>query len=242
MRIKLPIPSVTMLMAFIALMSFSGCGGKRMIKSPVDELIKQYYDYDAFSIILYDMEVEGSFVKDYKQQYHVIYTKGEETEETKTGWYEVSEAFFQKHSNNMGMELAAKANGKISKVPSPPGYYNYVGNTRYGGWHNHNGSDFWSFYGRYAFMNSMFNTMTTPIPRTYYRDYHDNYRGRNSYYGPTTGGKKYYGTGSSYTSTSRKDSKWRRSGSAMMYRNTSRYSGSSSSSGYARKSGGGFGK
>ena len=42
------------------------------IKSPVDEIIKILSDVPTYSVILYDMNTEGSIFKEYYHQYKII--------------------------------------------------------------------------------------------------------------------------------------------------------------------------
>lgn len=229
------------------LMLVTSCGGKKYVKSPVDVIIRDIPSDRVFSIILNDMDAEGSFTTTYRHQYKVIMEneKGE-PEELEPVWREVEESFFDLHVNNMGMEIASRGeDGKLIKTASPPGYNNYIGNERYGHWENRGGSSFWAFYGQYAFMNSMFRMSTYPVRRSYYNDYRGSYYGTGrSYYGPTTYGKRTYGTGSHYTSASTPNSSWSKKSSSFKRsvmnrtsRSGSRYSGTSS-----RSSGGGYGK
>jgi hypothetical protein len=175
-----------------------GCGGSgSSYKTPVDDLIKQMSDDKNFSIILYDMEFNNGFFSDtYKHKYRVVREKADGTPySSETDWFKVNRDFFEQNANNMGMEIATKMDGKVTKNAAPPGYNRYVGNNRYGNWRTgSNGMSFWEFYGQYAFMSSMLNLMT-PIYRTSYYDYRDNYRGRSSYYGtPSSRGYYQYGT------------------------------------------------
>jgi hypothetical protein len=235
-----------------------GCGGgSGFTKNPVDDIIKEMKDVPTFTILLHDMNVEGSISKTYKHQYRVLTQSDSVPEETITPWYEVKRDFFEKHINHMGMEIASKKDGKVSKNVAPPGYSNYVGNSRYGRWRNRSdGSSFWEFYGKYAMMSSMFSMMAMPVRRSYYDDYRSNYYGTSrTYYGPRTGSGSYmYGTGSAYTRTNNPRSSWSskasnrsfrqrvRSGvsrsSSRTSRSSSRYRSSSSRS----RSSGGFGK
>ena len=230
-------------------------GGKKFKKNPVDDLIRDMPANVPFSIVLHDMEVEGSFFETYFHQYEIIATDsvvtiGDSTatlpSRKLTGFMEVSEDYFKMQANNMGMEIASRdANGNVSKGVNPPGYSNYVGNQRYGRWVNRGGTSFWEFYGQYAFMSSMFNMMAYPVRRSYYDDWRGNYYGTGrTYYGPNTGGTSYYGTGSAYTNSTRPNSSWSNNQSRFKRRvqertsrSGSRYSGSSS-----RSRGGGFGK
>ena len=219
-------------------------------KSPVDELIKEMNDVSNFSIILYDMEFEeNTFSKDiYRQKYQIITPKKDgEIDVKETGWKDVSSKFFQANVNNMGMEIASKVDGKLSKTAVPAGYSQYVGNSQYGQWSNRGGSSFWEFYGKYAMMSSLFNMMS-PINRGSYDDYSRNYRNTNRPYYGTSGGTT-YGTASTMKNRGTTSS-WGKSQSAFkssVQRRVSRSSGSStrtgrSSSSTYRSRGGGFGK
>ncbi len=226
-------------------------GGKEFVKSPVDTLIRDMNSEPMFSIILYDMEVEGNFSKTYKHQYQVITEKDSVPQERLTDWYPVSKDFFTYHENNMGMEVASKGrDGKVSKGISPAGYSNYVGNPQYGQWKQRDGGSFWEFYGKYAMLSSMFHMFTYPARMSYWNDYRSNYHGYGRpYYGPSSGGRSYYGTYSDYNRKTKPNSRYTRSStfknkvnnrvqrstsnksktSTRTSRSSSRYSGSSRS-------------
>lgn len=235
---------------FLFLVFLSSCGGKEFVKNPVDILIRDMTDSESFSILLYDMDVQGNFSKDYFHKYRIIETKNGETDELTTDWIEVPKDHFERNVDNMGMEIAAKSpDGEVSKVASPPGYSSYVGNEKYGTWRQRDGYSFWEFYGQYAFLSTMFNMATFPVRRSYYNDYYGNYRGRRPYYGPSTGGTTMYGTGSTYANRHKSNTSWSRNprsnsfrqrvnNSVSRSRSGSRYSSSSS----MRSRGGGFGK
>ncbi|MFW5760349.1 MAG: hypothetical protein ACOCXH_05160 [Cyclobacteriaceae bacterium] len=227
----------------------SSCGGG-FKKTPIDQMIKDMSNDEAFSIILYDMDAQGAIFKDYMHQYRIIRTNNGEVDEQTTEWMEVSEDFFRRHVDHLGMEIAAKsADGEITKNASPPGYSSYVGNSQYGQWVNRGGTSFWEFYGQYALLSSMFNMMSFPVSRSYYDDYRRDYQGRKPYFGPTSGGSRMYGTGSTYTKTTKPNTRWNnRSSSSFkdrvrksVSRSDSRYSRSGGSSSYRARSGG-FGK
>ncbi len=222
---------------FLIILLFS-CGGTNYHKTPIDDLIKNFHEVDNYSIILHDMDIEGSFFKKYKHQYKVIIQKGgssflsnnvlsssEDYDRKKaiydtirkndslkisqvdqsnftdslTQWHEVSEDFFESHVNDMGMEIVSKTNGKVVRQVSPPGYSRYVGNPQYGEWRRDgSGNSFWSFYGKYAFISSMFGMYGGPIYRRSYYDYRGSYYGKKPYYGTkTSSGSRQYGTFSS---------------------------------------------
>lgn len=245
-----PMKNIPILTLVILLLT--ACSGKDFQKSPVDQLIKQMTSTPIYSIMLYDMDVEGTFFKDYQHQYRILKQSSAdaEPEEIITEWFNVSENFFKTHIEDMGMEIAAKTeNGEVTKNVSPPGYSNYVGNPKYGHWQQGSGGNsFWAFYGQYAFLSSMLNMATFPIRRSYYDDYRDYRRSGRPYYGPVVNnGRRAYGTGSAYTTSSKPNTRWstsRRSSSSAFRsgdrtsRSGSRYNSSSS----MRSRGGGFGK
>ncbi len=234
----------------LALLSACSCGGNKYKKSPVDELILKYKDEKSYSIILDNMDVdEGFFSDDYRHKYKILLEKGDEITETTTDWIDVSKAFFWRNENYLGMELASKSSdGSVSKVPAPPGYNNYVGNSRYGSW---NGG-VWIFYSNYSYMGSRLG-MDSPSRRAYrknYNTYSSVYKGNRPYYGSNVSNPQ-YGTNSSYNKSKRADffsrrankSSWsssssRASASRSSARGTSRYNSSNS----FRSSGGGYGK
>jgi hypothetical protein len=246
----------------LSIWMLSACGGnkRKYVQNPVDKLIKQLSNDSSvktFSIILEDMELDND---GYKHKYKVL-TNLEDSVNKKiqhTEWMPVEEAFFVKHEENLGLELAGMdESGEVHKVPTPPGYRNYVGNERYGEWRtNSNGQSFWAFYGQYMFMSSMFHMMAAPV----YRNHYDTYRGSyyNSgrpYYGPRTASGSYtYGTSGSVTRTTN-PSFHSRYGSTSSFKSklrsrvqqsqsrTTRSSNRSSSSGSSYRSrGGSYGK
>ena len=238
------------LLFIIGLLTGCGSNSGKSIRNPLDILDQELINVPIYTIILFDMEIKGSIFKTYRHQYKVISEVDEQVSNEITEWFEVSKQFFRLNEKNMGMELASKKDGGVSKSVSPAGYSNYIGNSRYGEWRSHSGGSFWSFYGRYAMFNAMFNVFSNPARRSYYNDYRSNYSNTSrSYFGPkTASGRNYYGTYSDNTMKSRKNSsRWVKSSSFAnkMYSggNKSTRSGSryNSSSSYRSRSGG-FGK
>ncbi len=234
----------------MVILLLTSCGGQKFQKSPLDEIVRDLPQDEVYSIILYDMDVQGSFFETYYHKYQVIRDRGDgDVNDVVTDWHEVGQKEFDRYVNDMGMEIAARdSTGKLTKSVAPPGYNNYVGNPKYGQWQTHSsGGSFWAFYGQYAFMSSLFRMGSYPVSRGYYDDWNGNYRGTNRrYYGPTTsGGGRYYGTGSGYSRTHNPSSTWNRKSSSFRNRVASRTSRSSSRSGRrssSRSRGGGFGK
>lgn len=241
---------IVVLFSIVALVA---CRSNSFEKSPVDEMIRNMTNDPAYSIILYDMDQQGTFFPEYRHQYRILKESPQDSvpEEEITEWYTVSENFFNQNIDNMGMEIAAKnREGEISKTAAPPGYSNYVGNPQYGQWQQgSNGESFWSFYGKYALMSSLFNMAAFPVRRSYYNDYQGYRRSGRSYYGPVVNNQRAYGTNSRYTTTAKPNTTWRSSPSSRNFRTsserTSRSSsrwGSGSSSTSRSRSSGGFGK
>jgi hypothetical protein len=236
-----------MTMALVVFLMLSSCSSG-FKKSPLDELVRERPTDEVFSIVLHDMDAEGSIFTTYHHQYQIIREdRNGEIDEIITDWHEVSEQESNRYINDMGMEIAARdSTGKLTKEVAPPGYNNYVGNPKYGHWENRGGSSFWAFYGQYAFLSSLFRTSMYPIHRPYYNDWRGNYRGTGrSYYGPTSGGTRYYGTGSGYQKSSNPSSTWNRRSTSFKNRvanRTSRSSTRTRSSSSSRSRGGGFGK
>jgi len=229
-------------------------------KSPVDILVREMANQQNFTIILLDMDFKEAD-NQYLHKYQIITGVEESINSKETTWKQVDDTFFDANVNNMGMELASKKDGKLSKIAAPPGYTNYVGNKQYGQWKERDGNRFWEFYGKYAFMSSMFRMAMFPVRYSYWNDYNRNYYGRGrSYYGPVNNKRNMYGTNSTYTKSNTTSSwnkkpatfksrvrssvsrsatatKNRRTAASKKSRNSSRYSRSST-----RSRSGGFGK
>jgi hypothetical protein len=220
-------------------------------KTPVDNIIMSLRNETDYSIILADMDNRGN---DYFHKYDVIIEKPDTVLVENKDWEKVSDIFFDANINNLGMAIATKKDNKLSKVASPAGYNNFVGNEKYGRWtEGRNGGSFWEFYGKYAFLSSVFNMMSYPARRSYWDDYNGGgYYGRSPYYGPrgnTYGTKSYTNTDKGRKTTwSSKPSSFKQSvrskvsqsakaSKSRISRSNSRYSRSSS-----RSRSGGFGK
>lgn len=212
----------------------SGCSNSssnknRYYKSPVDKLIVELSNVDNYSIILNDMDYQNG---DYLHEYKIVEQKANpDTIVSRIiPMQKVSDAFFQKHIDNLGMEIVSKKDGKLNKVAGPPGYNSYVGNPQYGHWVNRsNGSSFWEFYGKYAMLRTIFNMGSYPVYHSYYNDYERHRRDSRPYYGTTSNGGKYYGTGGHY-SNGQKNSTWNSKSSSFKSRVRDKVSRSAQSS------------
>jgi PBP1b-binding outer membrane lipoprotein LpoB len=129
---------------------------------------------------------------DYYHRYKMI----ENDVESESDWQKVGEAVFAANLNNLGMDIISKPYGmyesEVIRNAAPPGLA-YVGNEKYGSWQQDaSGSSFWSFYGKYAFLNALLGGN-----RYYYNDWdlwRRDYRGRRPYYGRNRDGSPMYGT------------------------------------------------
>lgn len=108
-------------------------------QDPLGAIIAKYKDEPRFTVLLFDMEKKGFLSKIYRHQYRVLKEENGRVVAKETAWYNVPSSFFWQHENSLGMEVAAKdTTGKIHKTITPPGYTNYIGNPKYGGWGNLN--------------------------------------------------------------------------------------------------------
>lgn len=179
---------------FLILPFFVGCAAK---KDPLQQFRKALARYPEYSVVLEDMKEEGNFFKNYFHRYKIITgrrEKGKEemvVESAETEWYPVSESFYRRYENYLGMTVLSKdAEGKIIDVAQPPGYQ-YVGDSRYGRWRtDERGNSFWEFYGKYMFMRTLFGMGTRTIFQRDYDTYRQYRRANRPYFGP----KREYGT------------------------------------------------
>lgn len=168
------------------------------VRNNVSDLIAGKNNY---SVILYDMNFEVGTDTTYQHQYKVI-VENENfiPKDTLTDLVTVSDTTFNYYAEDLEMEILSKNQNEEITYSAPPGYNRYVGNTRYGEWkQDSSGDSFWEFYGKYAFLRTMFGYQQ-PIYNVGYYDYIDSYKGKSSYYGRyTSSGKFAYGTSSPHT-------------------------------------------
>ena len=253
---------------FIGLLSIVilSCGESTMesIKVPVEpseEIIQELKGQD-FSIVLNDMNVsEKDNKRLFEHKYHILKVINDSLVVDSLSWKTVNQSFFQKHENDLGMEIVSNHNGKLSKVAQPVGFGWAIGNPKYGEWEevsksqdststtttsNTGSQRRWRSHGP----SLLFWYWMLRRP-TYQRDY-AGYRSASasgrSYYGTQPNGTSRYGTNSTYEKTKRPSyySRKRTSNSWRSYttsskknsRSSSRYNSSSST----RSRSGGYGK
>jgi len=184
---------ITLSVLICVAMTLSSCGARR---SPIEKLSARLKNVPEYSIILEDMQKTGSIFKHYHHKYKVIIKEDIQY----TGFVKVSEQYYRKNENYLGMALLSKTADGYIKTPSPPGYQ-YVGNSQYGEWkQNRSGNSFWAFYGQYMFMSHMFGMVSRPVYRSDYGAYNDYRKSNRPYYGS----KNQYGTNGTVTKQTNK--------------------------------------
>lgn len=201
------------ILALFFIGSISRCGSRQerydnnqssqtKVTGPVDSLLKVYKDKKDLTIILSDMD----YLEDndlYRHKYHIVYSDKTRSKITQadsirqndsskvevqakvdsTDWIKVSDVYFDKYINDLGMEIAAIDSGKVRKGAAPAGYTNYVGNSNYGYW---SGNNNWMFYPRFSFFDAWLLYNLYPVRYSYWNTYHTGYYGT---------GRSYYGSG-----------------------------------------------
>lgn len=234
--------------------SLSTCGSSKGFQSNykgeegLQKLLKAHDKTSDFTVLLNDMDYQdGRYLHRYGL---LIPTKDTTVNTAETSWMEVSQPFFKKHKNDLGMELANKKNGQLTIRTAPPGFSEYVGNEEYGQWEKRDRDNIWIFFSRYRPYRTFFNTDRRPARQRDYTVFNRTYKGKANYYG----NDRYYGTNPYLNTNKGRGATWgkrstsfrqraleeQRSGGASnnkTSRNGSRYSNTSS-----RSRSGGFGK
>ncbi len=176
-----------LLTSFLIVPAFllSGCGGSS-IPIPIEDLKKKLQNQPTFSVVLDDMQEQGTFSKTFFHKYLVVQPEGS----WKTDFLQVPENYYQKNLSYLGMTLLTKKDGAFDETPSPPGY-GFVGDPAYGRWkEDKDGGSFWEFYGKYAFFTSLFGGWYHPV----YRMDFDGYKKYKSKKKPYFGSKMQFGS------------------------------------------------
>jgi len=113
-----------------------------------------------------------------------------------TDWVRVDDAFFSKHKDNLGLEIAVKAKEEVTHFVAPAGFNNIIGNFRYGHW-GRDGK--WQFQMCYKSLYESLNMLGRKVYFNEYKTFLSEYQGQKHYYGPTSeNGIPKYGTNSGY--------------------------------------------
>ena len=223
----------------------------------LDNELKGTMDY---AIVLDDMDIKEKDGKlEYQHKYHVLKIEQDTMIVDSTGgWRTVNQSFFEKHENNLGMEIQGRHDGTYSDVAQPVGFGWAVGNEKFGEWVNENGEvvsteseesinnsrSRWRSSGPSWFL--LYWATRRPAYRSDYRGYRQAKAAGKPYYGQRTGSAATYGTNSAtqrarrpgYYARRATSSTFSRASSSKTSRNSSRYKSSSST----RSRSGGFGK
>ena len=175
---------------------------------PVRDLQRDLNRYPEYSLIVDDIRVEGTLIRDYALRFQVLTASGQRIDgrdtliyqERKTDWYSVAEEVYYRYDNYVGMVVSSKTlDGQRTGVGQahPPGYQ-YVGNPQYGSW---GAGGFWQFYRQYALMSHLMGGWN--VGRGDWEDYR-RHRGRGRpYYGPVNNGRPTFGSRGSVTQKAR---------------------------------------
>lgn len=240
------------LMILAISISLFSCGGgiKKITKNPLDSIAKAMAKVPNYVVVLDNMDFNKK-KNHYEHKYQIFETKQRKDligdtlvvdtiVSRKTKWLPVSDKLFKQYEKDLGMELLSQKDGRLSKVVSPIGYSQYVGNERYGRWDNDNtGHSTWHFFGQYMFMRTMLRMAFFPVRYSNYSTYRNFNRAGKTYYGSGV-----YGSSGRYNKKTGRTSRWssrpksfRTNVRSKTSRKSSRYRGSRS-----RSRSGGFGK
>ncbi|WP_452600949.1 hypothetical protein [Pontimicrobium sp. MEBiC06410] len=248
------------LLVTLPLILFS-CGNtekqsKQVAQEP-SEIIRKSIPTNDFSLVLDDMSInEENNVLDHRHKYKVLELKGDSLHTTTKGWQSVNKTFFQKHQNDLGMEIISRHNGKTSFTAQPVGFGWAIGNEKHGEWeetskdstktNSSNSHRRWRTHSTSPFFWYWLGTR-----RSVYRNDYNSYRTYNSsgqsYYGRNASNNSYaYGTRSDYQKKTRPSFFSRKTQNSSRWNNlnkkTSRSSSRYSSGSSTRSRSGGIGK
>ncbi len=162
--------------------------------NPYVEFVREFQEYDEFSVILTDMKEEGFIFKNYYHQYKITYIKDsgsqEEIENPETGekvevknfeeekrdWIQVSKDIYKRCYEYLGMSIIAKTpDGKITKTAQPEGHHK-IGHRSYGYWT----AGMWHWYSPYSYYGWGGPVIIT---RSYYDDFRSTAQSGKTFYG-----------------------------------------------------------
>lgn len=123
----------TVFFHIIIVLLLASCGGTVIPTNPVQEMKKEFESKEAYTIVLYDMDLQDG---KYKHQYQVFdLIGGKKVEIQRTEWKDVGDDYFLLHEDDLGMEIFSKMpDGKYNHLVSPPGFTHFIGNSNFGQW------------------------------------------------------------------------------------------------------------
>ncbi|MCT4663655.1 MAG: hypothetical protein N4A45_00310 [Flavobacteriales bacterium] len=249
-------------LSFTALF-LSSCGSSekevKEVKNDRIDYYKMKYSGDNFSIVLDDMKINETqeyFVHQHK--YQILILKNDSLHQVNKEWVDVSKALYEKHKNDLGMEILTFQDGVVSDVARPVGYGWAVGNEKHGEWvapdstnnHSSSNSSGHNRVWRHSSTSPFFwmwlaSSGRSGVSRGHYNNFQNHATSNRAFYGAGTNGKYAHGTRSEEQRTARAGYYTRRATSSAVKnynnrktRSSSRYSRGSST----RSRSGGFGK
>lgn len=254
------------IVVFLSALSIS-CGDADMesvkvTTEPSDKIIRELRGTD-FSIVLNDMNIsEKDNKRLFEHKYHVLKVIDDSLVVDSLSWKPVNQAFFEKHEQDLGMEIVSNHGGKLSRAAQPVGFGWAIGNPKYGEWEevtktqdstrtasttNSNSSERrWRSHGPSLLF--WYWMLRRPAYQRDYAGYRTASASGRSYYGSQPNGTSRYGTSSTYQKSKRPSFFSRRTSSnswksyakssSKSSRSSSRYNTSSST----RSRSGGTGK
>lgn len=254
---KINISSTHIVAVFLTLLLLSCNGTDQSITvdtEPTDKLIAQLGNKD-YSIVLNDMDIrDQSGIKRFQHKYNLLKVENDSLIVDSLEWKTVNREFFEKHENDLGMEIVSHHNGNLSREAKPVGFGWAIGNEKYGSWekiesdststtNSHTNRRWRSNGSGFLFWYWM---MRRPAYQSNYNGYRTAAARGSSYYGSSLNGNTQYGTRSEYQKSKRpsfftrrnSSNTWNSFKSSKTKRSTSRYNRSSST----RSRSGGVGK
>lgn len=238
----------------------SSCGDREIpsvtVSQEYSERLIQDLKDSEFSIVLNDMNVSKQGEKMlFQHKYHILKVEKDSLIVDSLDWKTVNKSFFEKHENDLGMEIVSNHNSELSRIAKPVGFGWAIGNEEEGEWEEENPADSTNTSSphrrvwRSHSSSPLFWYWMLRRP-AYQRDY-VGYRVYNkagkTYYGTnTTTGTSTYGTNSAYQKEKRSsffrrrssNSSWKSYSTARKSASSSRYNGASTT----RSRSGGIGK
>lgn len=237
-----------------------GSSDKESIKvaeEPSEKLIRSL-KHTNYSIVLNDMNVkEKDETREFQHKYHILKVIEDSLVVDSLNWKTVNQDFFEKHENDLGMEIVSHHDNKLSKIAQPVGFGWAIGNEKYGEWIDETTKDstttqsttnsnrrIWRSHGPSLLF--WYWMLKRPAYQSHYRANNIYRASGKSYYGTNSNGTSTYGTNSSYQKTKRasffsrksNSTSWKSFSSSKKSRSSSRYKSSSST----RSRSGGIGK
>ena len=168
--------AVSGIFLFVFIFNFSKDSNTTNYKT-AGTIIDNYKSSDKTVVLLNDMKYDESGSDKYTHQYKVIYKDQEAFKSEITDFKNVSPATFLYRHTHMGSDIAYKTQDKVNPLFRPPGYGIFVGDTTFGEWINGTNDTIsgkntnWKFKTQYASIDSFYNFNERPVNHTQWMTY-----------------------------------------------------------------------